>query len=251
MKGIVFPLKELSSGRFARLCDRLDIKRAEGVGLLLLFWLESRNRNLEAGTRQQLAACLPPIKGQGQNVLCILEEEGYLSRDGEQLLIVDNVGHNAKTERVQAQCRKAALARIQKRAPAPKKALHPVPSKELAPVSTAFQDANRQTWEAYAQAYQRKMGQLPIRNAKTNSLIKQFVQRIGAQDAPHVMVFYVDHPNPLYISRLYQLEMAVKDAESLRTQWANNRPITQGDVMQFDKQMAFERDRQLIHSGRI
>lgn len=265
MKGFVFPLAELGSGRLTRLCDFLNVKRAEGVGFLMLFWLESRKRGIEEGDALEVASCAPLLGGHdntGVDGFIGLLDAGYvqekrISDDETIYVIVDNVGHNAKAARVQAQCKKAAQARLDKAAKpakAAKKALHPVPTAApapLVPVATASQEANRETWAAYAECYQRKMGQPPIRNAKTNSLIKQFVQRLGAQDAPHVIAFFVNHPNPYYMGRLYQLEMAVKDAESLHTQWANNTPITQGDVGHFDTQLSLERDRQRVLNGQF
>jgi len=257
MKGFVFPLAELGSGRLARLCDFLGLKHAEGVGFLMLFWLESRKRGIEEGSAVEISKCAPILGNRGDGLAGLLDAGYVHKRPGNEdeavYVIVDNVGHNAKTSRVVAQCKKAAQARLNKQAKRPKAApaVSVAKPSALTPIPSAFQDANRETWAAYAECYRRKMGQPPIRNAKTNSLIKQFVQRLGAQDAPQVIAFFVNHPNPYYMGRLYQLEMAVKDAESLHTQWANNTPITQGDVGHFDAQLALERDRQRVLNGQF
>ena len=80
-------------------------------------------------------------------------------------------------------------------------------------------------WDAYAIAYERRYHSPPVRNAKTNSLCKQLVQRLGASEAPEVASFYVTHEFPLYISAGHDLSLLIRDCEKIRTEWKTGRPI--------------------------
>jgi len=267
-KALTLPLKEIQSSRFCGLQEALGASRAEMVGLLSVFWHETRQRGLERGEHNDLMRLIPTLRGIDRyTVFERMAYFGYMIPEGAEsqgasphhYVIPDNKGLEAKQKALRDHCRKAGLSSAQKRrAPVPAPSL-PKPAAKTAALTkpaalaqpSASTQANADTWAAYAAAYTRKMQQPPIRNAKTNSLIKQFVQRLGAQEAPQVIAFFVDHPNKYYMSRMYQLEMAVKDAESLRTQWANNNPITMGDIDLFDRQLGFERDRQRILAGEI
>jgi len=74
-------------------------------------------------------------------------------------------------------------------------------------------------FEAYASAYFGRYNQQPVRNAKTNALCSQLVKRLGAEDAPFVAAYYVDHPGSFYVRSMHQLDWLVKDAEKVCTEW--------------------------------
>lgn len=90
-------------------------------------------------------------------------------------------------------------------------------------------------WAAYSDAYINRYGTEPVRNAKVNSLLGQLVDRIGAEDAPPVAAFYVGHCSGYYVQRGHAVDMLVKDAEKLRTEWATNRKVTQTTARQADR----------------
>ena len=147
-------------------------------------------------------------------------------------------GQSAKAEddaRRQARAAKRREARKAAAKPAPK----PTPAKRrtaaIAPKSTATQDANRAAWNAYDAAYQTRWGVVPVRNAKVNSLIAQFVQRVGHDLAPQVLGFFVRHNERDYLRSHHSLNLAVRDAEGLTTQFNRDTPITTRDVMRFEE----------------
>lgn len=74
-------------------------------------------------------------------------------------------------------------------------------------------------WDAYRGAYSRRYGLDPVRNAKVNGLLSQLVDRLGAEEAPAVIGFYVESNHPYYVNAGHVLDPAVRDAEKLRTQW--------------------------------
>lgn len=247
-------LSEMQAPRFEYLRCALGISAAEAFGLLALFWHRTQAAGLEVLPAAGHAAWLPALPNtEAAQLLTALSAAGYLADCTEEgHPIIDNAGCAASKEARQAKARKARAAVGQtkrRRAPAaPKpKALERVDTDGL----TSTQRANRATWEAYSTAYMRKIHQAPVRNAKANALIAQFVQRIGAAEAPHVIGFFVDHPNSQYMQRLYPLELAVRDAEGLRTQWANGQPITQGEVRAYDRDYQFELTRRRIEAGQI
>lgn len=79
------------------------------------------------------------------------------------------------------------------------------------------------TWEAYSSAYAARYGAEPVRNATVNGQLAQFVSRIGVEDAPAVASFYLRHDNALYRNATHPVNLLLRDAEALRTQWATGR----------------------------
>jgi len=97
------------------------------------------------------------------------------------------------------------------------------------------QNACRQTWEAYARAYFDRYGTEPVRNAKVNRNIVDFVDRLGYSEAPYVAAFFVGHNNGYYVREMHAVGVMLKDAEKLRTEWATNSRMTQTKALQADK----------------
>lgn len=81
-------------------------------------------------------------------------------------------------------------------------------------------------WTSYCVAYKRRYGQEPTRNAKGNALCSQFVKRVGIEDSPLVIDFYVTHNDRWYVQKCHSLEYAIKDAEKLHMEWKNGRQMT-------------------------
>ena len=96
----------------------------------------------------------------------------------------------------------------------------------------------RETWAAYKAAYLQRHGADPVSNAKVNSQIKQFVERIGQDESPGVAAFFVGSNRGLYVSAKHPVNLLLRDAESLRTEWATNRHGTETEGRQADKTAA-------------
>ncbi|MDA8153126.1 MAG: YdaU family protein [Acidithiobacillus sp.] len=85
------------------------------------------------------------------------------------------------------------------------------------------------TWEAYSQAYQGRYGTEPVRNQKVNSQLANLVKRLGQAEAPAVAAFFVNHNGRFYVQGMHQVDLLLRDAEKLRTEWVTrqqpvNRP---------------------------
>lgn len=89
---------------------------------------------------------------------------------------------------------------------------------------TELQTACRAAWTAYGEAYERRYGTRPIRNASVNARIKQFVQRIGHVESPDVARFFVDSViDPFVLRKVHDVGLLLSGAEGYRTQWASGR----------------------------
>ena len=96
-------------------------------------------------------------------------------------------------------------------------------TKKESSVETELQAVCRQTWAAYADAYERRYGAAPVRNAKVSAQVKQFVQRVGKDECLSIAEWFISHPNDFYGKNLHGFGLLLADAEKLRTQWATGR----------------------------
>lgn len=102
-------------------------------------------------------------------------------------------------------------------------------------VDTELQQACRATWQAYSLAYLNRYGTEPVRNAKVNSQIKQFVQAIGMTEAPQVARYYVALNDQFLIKQCHPTDLMLKQASAYRTQWATNTQMTSTKAKQVDR----------------
>lgn len=91
------------------------------------------------------------------------------------------------------------------------------------------------TWDSYSKAFELRYGTDCPRNAKANALCSQLVDRIGADESPHVAAFYVTSNNGYYVQRGHSLQCLVADAEKVRTEWATGNRITQSKAQEADR----------------
>lgn len=108
------------------------------------------------------------------------------------------------------------------------------PTRKQKPKSES-QEANAETWKAYADAYFLRYGTEPIRNATVNSQIANLVKRIGAEAAPGVAAYYVGMNKQYYVGKLHPVSLLLSDCESIHTQWATNRQMTDTRARQMDQ----------------
>lgn len=92
-----------------------------------------------------------------------------------------------------------------------------------------------QIWAAYSTAYFNRYGAEPVRNAKINGQLAQVVDRLGADEAPHVAACYVASGNQFYVLRRHSVDCLLRDCESLRTEWATGTRITATEARHMDE----------------
>lgn len=93
-------------------------------------------------------------------------------------------------------------------------------------------------WNAYAAAYQDRYGVEPTRNAKVNGQLASFLNRVPAGEAPEIAAFYVGHDKGLYVSSKHCVDLLLRDAEGLRTEWLTGRKVTDTQARQADRTAA-------------
>ena len=72
---------------------------------------------------------------------------------------------------------------------------------------------------AYTTAYRQRYGVEPVRNAKTNALLCQLIDRLGSEEAPLVAAWYLSLDTSLYATAGHPVSLLVRDCEAIRTQW--------------------------------
>lgn len=103
---------------------------------------------------------------------------------------------------------------------------------------TELQSACKLTWQSYCDAYFIRYQAEPVRNAKVNSQIKGFVQRIGYIESPAVAAHFVENNSAFYLQRMHSTDILLKDAEKLRTEWATGKVMTATRAKQIDQTQA-------------
>lgn len=73
--------------------------------------------------------------------------------------------------------------------------------------------------EAYSSAYKIRYGAEPLINASVNGILSRLVDRLGSEVAPGVAAFYVQHNDPFYVNKRHPVNLMLRDAEGLHTQW--------------------------------
>jgi uncharacterized protein YdaU (DUF1376 family) len=96
----------------------------------------------------------------------------------------------------------------------------------------------RAVWQAYLDAYQRRYGVPPVRNAKTNAAVVELCRRLPADEAPLVAAFFVASNSKFYVTKGHSLGLLLADAEKLRTEWATGRAMTDTEARQADRTAA-------------
>src|SRR3990167_8249653 len=87
--------------------------------------------------------------------------------------------------------------------------------------------AGIEAWNGYRDAYQRRYGVEPVRNAKVNGQLALFAQRIPAAEVGDVAAWYIGNNAALYVRAGHPVDLLLRDAEKLRTEWATGQRVTE------------------------
>ena len=206
-----------------------------------------REGRLEDRPRKLKAEILPYDECDTEELLCQLESRGFIvrySHGADRFIQVVNFckhqnPHVKEQEStIPAQCTSGAKPEVAGLIP---DSLNPITDSSEQPlpgaslpvadkpekVETELQAVCRQTWAAYADAYETKYSTKPVRNAKVSAQVRQFVQRIGQDESLSIAEWFVSHPGDFYAKNLHSFGLLLNDAEKLRTQWATGRIVNQ------------------------
>ena len=109
-----------------------------------------------------------------------------------------------------------------------------VPARSKIKTPPEEKDANKNLWGAYFEAYKKRYGVEPVRNASVNAKISQLAKRLGA-DAVPVVEFFLQHNGAFYLQQTHAIGLCLKDAESLHTQWQKGKAVTGTMAREFEK----------------
>ena len=90
-------------------------------------------------------------------------------------------------------------------------------------------------WHGYCEAYRLRYGTDPVRNAKVNGQLKTLLSRIPSAEAPDVAAFYVGHNGSFYVRAGHSIDLLVRDAEKLHTEWVTGRRVTESGARAGDQ----------------
>lgn len=105
---------------------------------------------------------------------------------------------------------------------------------KLPPPRSPEKELNFLTWNSYKESYLNRYKTEPVRNATVNGQISNLVKRLGGE-APEVIRFYLDQNRAFYIQSCHPVGLCLKDAESLRTQWASRVTVLPTQARQIEQ----------------
>lgn len=111
-------------------------------------------------------------------------------------------------------------------APAPRRPRNPAAAKSEAPTNVV--------WNGYARAYELRYGAEPVRNAKVNGQLATLLSRLGVE-ASDVAAHFLSNQNRLYVNSGHAIDLLLRDAEKLRTEWYTGRQVTGAQAIQADR----------------
>lgn len=105
-------------------------------------------------------------------------------------------------------------------------------------------------FDSYAEAYQLRYSEPPVRNKKVNSQFKQLADRLG-QDATQVAKFYLTHNDFLYTKSMHTVDLLLRDAEKLRTEWATGNRMTTSKAKSAETVDHYQEQIEMVKRGEL
>ena len=102
------------------------------------------------------------------------------------------------------------------------------------PASKANPD-NVKTWEAYARAYRHRYGMLPTPNAQTRGMVAKLVKLVGADTAPMLAAFFVQHNDGYFVRTRHALNGLINSYQQVLTDMARGEQMTATKARQTEK----------------
>jgi uncharacterized protein YdaU (DUF1376 family) len=93
-------------------------------------------------------------------------------------------------------------------------------------------------WQAFTEAYVKRYGFEPTRNAVENAAMAAFCELVPLDEAPEIAAFYVRHPKAWYFEHQHSVKYLRQDAAGLRTQWQAGRQVTSSEARQAEQTAA-------------
>ena len=94
---------------------------------------------------------------------------------------------------------------------------------------------SRAVWIAYSDAYRKRYGVDPIRNAKVSGQLCEFVKRVGKELAPIAASHFLESNNQWYIQKGHSVGVMLADAEKIATEARVGQHMTASKAKEFDQ----------------
>lgn len=122
----------------------------------------------------------------------------------------------------------------------------------LRPPAERQESKTAEIWKRYSAAYANRYHTEPSRNAKINGQLANIVDRLGAEEAPLVAEWFLQHNDRWYAQKGHSVEALQKDCEKIRMEWATGNRITATKAAQMDRTQATgDVFRELIEESRL
>lgn len=95
--------------------------------------------------------------------------------------------------------------------------------------------AGMEAWEHYCGAYRTRYGVAPIRNARVNSMLARLSTVLPQEELGGIIEHYCRHQGALYVRAKHPVNLLLRDAEALRTEWATGRMVTDTEAREADR----------------
>lgn len=110
-------------------------------------------------------------------------------------------------------------------------------SQNLPQITKKPESKSTATWESFSNAYRKRYGSEPVRNATTNSQMSNVVKRIGEEEAPEVAAFFVTLNDPWYMKQGHAIGILLKDCEKIRTMWVTGKRTIETKGAHYQEQL--------------
>jgi hypothetical protein len=111
----------------------------------------------------------------------------------------------------------------------------------------AFQKACKETLRSYGYAYESRYGTDPVVNAKLRSQIREFVKRIGQEEAPKVAAFFLKCDDAFFARMRHSFDVLLKQAEAITSRFRTNAVSTDAAVR--GAQSGFDRNSAMVYEA--
>ena len=92
-----------------------------------------------------------------------------------------------------------------------------------------------ETWKTYSEWYEKRYKVQPVRNQKVNSQLKQFCERVGYEEAPKIIAFYLLQNDYWYVKQMHTIGIALSEAEKLVAGYRRGSLTTKREAEYIDK----------------
>jgi len=209
--------KDWSEPRFEAMRRSMSWTQAEALGVLVLFWHGTREAGIVAAPRQELQTYMSVPPATAASLFDVLGVVGYLSKRGDKWEVV---GNEQAVRMLKNRREWGKLGNKKAAAATAKQPVAPDPDKAKAKALTlAGKEANKRCREAYLAAYRDRYGCEPLMDARFHAMVANFVKRVGQDRAPDIVTMFVSLNDPLYVKGAHAMNLALRDADALHTQW--------------------------------